>query len=70
MLMQDNSNAKQVIWVDTLDGKKLANDDSTNDLLYKENPPPVVVHKFVPNAGKSIMKVQIDPFFAECFPPP
>jgi len=46
-----------VIWVDTLDGKKLANDDSTNDLLYKENPPPVVVHKFVPNAGKSIMKV-------------
>lgn len=41
MLMQDNSNAKQVNWVDTIEGKRLINDDSTNDLIYIENPPPV-----------------------------
>lgn len=44
MLMQDNSSAKQVAWVDA-DGKKLVNDDSSNDLLYQENPPPVLTHK-------------------------
>lgn len=64
-------NNKQVIWIDTKEDKKLANDDSTNDLIYKEKEvlPPVVVHK-EKQPAKSIMKVQIDPFFAECFPPP
>ena len=69
MLMQDNSNLKQVIWTDAVEGKKLINDDSTNDLIYQDNPQPVVTHKSTP-VSKSIMKVVTDPFYAECFPPP
>jgi len=52
-----------------MEGQKLINDDSTNDLIYKEQPEPVISHKSVP-IQKSIMKVQIDPFYAECFPAP
>lgn len=69
--MQDNSGAKQVNWIDTVEGNKLANDDSTNDLLHKENPEPIVYSQQLRRPlSKSIMKVQIDPFYAECFPPP
>ena len=45
MQIQDNSQSRQVAWIDSIEGKKLANDDSKNDLLYKENPDPVTVHK-------------------------
>ncbi len=56
MLMQDENISKGVNWIDSLDGKKLAHDDSTNDLLYKENPEPITTHKEVQDK-KSIMKV-------------
>lgn len=69
MLMQDNSVKKNVAWIDGTEGKRLVNDDSTNDLLYQENPQPIEVHK-CKSYSKSIMKVTNDPFYAECFPPP
>lgn len=68
MLMQDNMANKGVNWTDDKQDRKLINDDSAKDLIYQENPLPVMTHKQEYNS-KGIMKVTSDPFYAECFPP-
>lgn len=70
MLMQDGSSLRKVQWMPEDENKKLIALDSDRDLVYKENPEPIVTHKSENiKPGDSIMKVKIDPFYAECFPP-
>ena len=69
MLMQDDTSSKRVIWMSKEENNKLIADDSVRDLVYKQNPDPVVNHKSEDvKPGASIMKVKTDPFYAECFP--
>ena len=69
MLMQDGESHKRVVWMTPEENKKLNDADSVRDLVYKENPDPVVTHKSDDIQPKnSIMKVKTDPFYSECFP--